>query len=518
MMIRVLLSLASLCVVVGAVLLIAGCNLALPKNNAKPSTALPPATYGPLAESVNRMHEQHPQQSGVAVLAQGTDAFAARMLLADAATRSIDVQYYIWRGDLTGYLLLDRLRQAADRGVRVRLLLDDHGVSGLDPEIVALQAHPHIEVRLWNPFNLRRLKMASYTFDFSRLNRRMHNKSFTIDGHASVVGGRNVGDEYFDTGLTPLFVDLDVLLIGAIVPAIGADFDRYWNSPSAYPAQQIIAPMEAGDPIGQGLEPFRHSAQLAEYQTLLQSSELVNKLAAGTLDMEWTQVTLVSDDPAKGQGAIASDRLLSGRMFNAVGPIEQQFDGVSAYFVPGAAGVQVFAGLEERGVQVRILTNALESTDVLPVHAGYSKRRKQLLEDGVQLFELRRQAAPDSPIRKFGSFGVLGSSGASLHAKTFAVDGQRIFVGSFNFDPRSAMLNTEMGVLIDSERLAGSLHQLFDSGFGGLAWQVEERAEQLVWVEPHVADGSVLSTEPGSSLWRRIAIKVIGWLPVEWLL
>lgn len=515
MMFRAFLTFASILAVIGATLIVAGCSFNLPKNNAQPSTALSPAIAGQLAQAVDEMQTAHPGQSGIAPLARGADAFAARMLLADAATRSIDVQYYIWRGDLTGYLLLDRLRQAADRGVRVRLLLDDHGTSGLDAEIAALQAHPQIEVRLWNPFNLRRFKMASYSFDFFRLNRRMHNKSFTVDGQASVVGGRNVGDEYFSTGLTPLFVDLDVLLVGAIVPEISADFDRYWNSPSAYPAQQIVAAGQAGDPIGQALEQLNGTGQMAEYRALLQRSDLVARLAAGTLDLEWTKVALVSDDPAKGQGAIASDRLLSGRMGKAVGSIERQFDGASAYFVPGAGGAKAFTDLEQRGVQVRMLTNAMESTDVLPVHAGYAKRRKQLLEGGVELFELRRQAAPDSPMKKLGPFG---SSGASLHAKTFAVDGQRIFIGSFNFDPRSAMLNTEMGVLIDSERLASGLHQAFDSELGGIAWQVELRDGQLVWAEPYAEDQPVLTKEPGSSLLRNMAIKVIGWLPVEWLL
>lgn len=515
MLLRAFLTLASLFVVITAAVVIAGCSFNLPKNNSQVSTSLKPAATGPLAESIGRMQAVHPEQSGVAPLAHGADAFAARILLADAAVRSIDVQYYIWRGDLTGYLLLDRLRQAADRGVRVRLLLDDHGVSGLDPEIAALQAHPYIEVRLWNPFTLRRFKMASYGFDFFRLNRRMHNKSFTVDGLASIVGGRNVGDEYFGTGLTPLFVDLDVLLVGTIVSDISTDFDRYWNSPSAYSAQQIITTRSSGDPVTTRLEQLNRTEQMAQYRALLHNSDLVSRLATGTLDIEWTKVKLVSDDPAKGQGAIPSDRLLSGRMGKAVGTIERQFDGVSAYFVPGAAGVNTFAGLAQSGVQVRMLTNAMESTDVLPVHAGYAKRRKQLLEGGVELFELRRQAAPGSPLKKLGPFG---SSGASLHAKTFAVDGQRIFIGSFNFDPRSAMLNTEMGVLIDSERLAGGLHQAFHSALGGIAWQVEIRDGKLVWVEPNAAEGPVLTREPGSNLLRNAAIKVIGWLPVEWLL
>src|SRR5690554_3988462 len=283
---------------------IAGCGFSLPKNTGDYSTALPPSEEGQLATATRQMMAENPGLTGVVPLSNGADAFAARMLLADAATSSIDTQYYIWRADLTGYLLLDRLKQAADRGVRVRLLLDDHGTSGLDPEIAALDAHPNIEVRLWNPFNLRTFKLLSFTFDFFRLNRRMHNKSFTVDGHVSVLGGRNVGDEYFSTGNTPLFVDLDVLVAGKVLPLITEDFDRYWNSPSAFPAGQIVTRQAKGTPITDKINSYSQGKQMAEYRKLLEETEMVSRLTAGNLEMEWTQVKLVSDSPAKGQGAL----------------------------------------------------------------------------------------------------------------------------------------------------------------------------------------------------------------------
>ena len=497
-------------------LVIAGCGFSLPKNTGDYSTALPPSEEGQLATATRQMMAENPGLTGVVPLSNGADAFAARMLLADAATSSIDTQYYIWRADLTGYLLLDRLKQAADRGVRVRLLLDDHGTSGLDPEIAALQAHPNIEVRLWNPFNLRKFKLLSFTFDFFRLNRRMHNKSFTVDGHASVLGGRNVGDEYFSTGNTPLFVDLDVLVAGKVLPLITEDFDRYWNSPSAFPAGQIVTRQAKGTPITDKINSYSQGKQMAEYRKLLEETEMVSRLTAGNLEMEWTQVKLVSDSPAKGQGALPREKLLGGHLLKAVGNIEERFDGVSAYFVPGKEGVKAFTSLEKRGVQVRMMTNSLEATDVLPVHAGYAKRRKKMLEGGVELFELRRQVeGVDEVSSKLGPFG---SSGASLHAKTFAVDGKRIFVGSFNFDPRSARLNTEMGLLIDSERLASGLHQAFDAGLAGTAWQVQKNDGKLIWVDPSNDAVQPLTKEPGISFWRSISLTVIGWLPVEWLL
>jgi len=503
---------ACLILCIAVILLMAKSYYRLPGNLATHSALLPPAKAGELARVVGHKIAQHPQLSGIVPLASGEDAFATRMLLTDAATVSIDVQYYIWRRDLTGYWLLERLLQAANRGVRVRLLLDDHGTTGLDAELAQLQAHPNVQVRLWNPFTLRQGKILSFGFDFSRLNRRMHNKSFTVDGHASVVGGRNIGDEYFNTGANPLFIDLDVLTMGEVVADIAQDFDRYWNSPSAYPLLQLVQQNGNNNAIAEQLKRLNSSQQAAQYRQILQRSELMSRLASGELEITWTDATLISDDPAKGQGPVDDQQQLSGRIAQAVGEIQQQFDGVSAYFVPGAAGVKTFTDLQARGVKVRMLTNSLEATDVLPVHAGYAKRRNSLLEGDVQLFELRRQAAPGSAKSKLTPFG---SSGASLHAKTFAVDGQRIFVGSFNFDPRSATLNTEMGILIDSEAMAQGLHDAFDSGLRDIAWQVELHQGALQWHQPGAA---ALRAEPGTSVWRHIAICIISWLPVEWLL
>ena len=511
-MLRVLLA----AVLLGAVAIIAARLLfALPAADDRPDTvALPPATSGPLAEALAPREARHEGLTGIAPLSNGADAFAARILLADTATVSIDAQYYIWHGDLTGTLLLDALMRAAERGVRVRLLLDDNGTSGLDAEIAALAAHPNAELRLYNPFNLRgAFKTLSYAFDFFRLNRRMHNKSFIVDGRAAILGGRNVGDEYFGTGPTPLYIDLDVLAVGAIVPQVAADFDRYWSARAVHPAGAVVGPHEGGDPVGRRLAAFRDDPQMAEYRKILQESRIVSDLRAGQLDLEWTTALLVSDDPVKGEGAVPREDLLASRLRRAVGDIESRFDGVSPYFVPGAAGVEAFAALERRGVTVRMLTNSLEATDVLPVHAGYAKRRKDMLKSGVALFELRRQAAPAAPAEHPGPFG---SSGSSLHAKTFAVDGRRIFVGSFNFDPRSTMLNTEMGLLIDSPRMARGLHSAFDEGLNGLAWRVERQDGHLVWTDPQT--GAVRAKEPGSSILRRVALTIIGWLPVEWLL
>ena len=501
-------------VVTASAILIARLTFSIPEIEGRiDTTVLPKATSGPLAESLIDLEAAHQGLTGIAPLQSGADAFAARIMLADAAVSSIDAQYYIWHADLTGTLLLDALVRAADRGVRVRLLLDDNGTTGIDPELAALAAHPNIEVRLYNPFNLRTAKVLSYGFDFFRLNRRMHNKSFTVDGRATIVGGRNVGDEYFGTGLTPLFVDFDVMAVGNIVPQIAADFDRYWAALSVYPADLIVGKPKVDDPIGTRLAELNNDPQMSEYKAILESSDIVASLAAGELELEWTTAVLVSDDPIKGQGAVPREDLLASRLKDAVGDIKTRLDGVSAYFVPGAGGVEAFATLEARGVDVRMLTNSMQATDVLPVHAGYAKRRKAMLESGVELFELRSKVAPNTRSNHLGPFG---SKGASLHSKTFAIDGERIFVGSFNFDPRSTRLNTEMGLLINSEQMAQKVHKAFDEQIHGLAWRVEQRDGKLVWIDSNT--GSVSTSEPGSNLVNSVVLTVIGWLPVEWLL
>ncbi|MFN7223077.1 MAG: phospholipase D family protein [Paracoccaceae bacterium] len=477
------------------------------------STSLPPVITGAIAAAVAPKSDGQAGLTGVRPLSHGADAFASRITLADMAVSAIDAQYYIWYGDLTGYMLLDALRRAADRGVRVRLLLDDNGTAGLDPELSALEAHPNIEVRLYNPFNLRRFKTLCYAFDFFRLNRRMHNKSFTVDGVVTVLGGRNVGDRYFDAGPEALFVDLDVLAAGAIVPQVSEDFDRYWACPSAHPVGPIVGSVRGSDTVGDGLAQFRKHPQFSEYRAIIERSDIVAALTSGDLSLEWTRAVLVSDDPVKGQGAVPREDLLATRLMQAVGQIETKIDVVSPYLVPGKTGLRAFATLTARGVAVRALTNSLEATDVVAVHAGYAKRRHAMLRAGVELFELHASAGADRQIGKRRRFGL---SKASLHAKTFAVDGARIFVGSFNFDPRSTTLNTEMGILIESPQMAEDLHTAFDRGMAGLAWQVRLQSGQKVWID--TARRTVVTKEPGSTAVKRLVVTVVGWLPVEWLM
>lgn len=463
---------------------------------------------------------QHQGQSGVHALPNPRDAFAARMLLARVAERSLDVQYYIWHADQTGTLLLRELVAAADRGVRVRLLLDDSGTSGLDSLLAALAQHPHIEVRLFNPLVVRKPKALGYLTDFGRANRRMHNKSFTVDNQATIVGGRNVGDEYFGATDGMLFSDLDVLAIGAVVPEVSQDFDRYWASPSAYPAQTILPAVDAAELQALSTEATRIT-QAPEAQAYIQSVRdmpFIKQLLQHQLPLDWAHTTLVSDDPLKGLGRAKRAGLLYRQVSAVIGMPTRTVALVSPYFVPTATGVQALVGLRNKGIKVSVMTNAYEATDVPLVQAGYAKYRKTLVQHGVELYEMRRMAPPSTNAR----LNPLGSSSSSLHAKTFAVDGTRAFIGSFNFDPRSALLNTELGVIIDSPLLARRIEQAFDVQIPGESYRVllSDNGE-LMWQSGQSDNGTpptIYSVEPGTSWLSRWSIRVLGWLPIEWLL
>lgn len=460
----------------------------------------------------------HPGKSGIQSLADPHDAFAARVLLARAAERALDVQYYIWHGDITGTLLLEELHAAANRGVRVRLLLDDNGTAGLDVELAALALHPLIEVRLFNPFSVRDPKWLGYITHFSRANRRMHNKSFTADSQASIIGGRNIGDEYFGATEGILFADLDVLAVGTVVGDVSTDFDRYWASHSSYPVEQIL-PAVSADSLGKlsrtaGL--IERDDAAAKYVEAVTRSDFIRQLMAGSLQLDWANTSMVSDDPAKGLGRAGEEGMLTHQLGSILGEPQKQVALVSPYFVPTAAGVEAFTALAERGIEVRILTNSLDATDVAAVHAGYAKRRKALLKAGIELYEMRRLSLRNGGHESAGPFG---SSGSSLHAKTFAVDGERMFVGSFNFDPRSANLNTELGFVIDSPELSQSIHHAFDNIIPANSYTVRlDDNDQLYWIE-HVGDKEVrYDQEPNTGFLKRIGVFLLSVLPIEWLL
>jgi putative cardiolipin synthase len=461
-------------------------------------------------------------ESGVYSLGSGLDAFVARLALADAAERALDVQYYLFHDDTTGRLLAAYLLAAADRGVRVRLLVDDMDMGGRDAGLVAIDAHPNIEIRLFNPFPSRGLRLLNFLTHFGTVTRRMHNKSFTVDNQVTVVGGRNIGDEYFAASAGVNFGDMDVMAVGPIVQEVSRAFDRYWNSELAVPVQAL----GVEEPPGMLEQARVHLAEAvealpgSEYGRRLQASDLVRRLDERALAFAWGQARLLYDLPEKVR-TDPEDRSthLGPELKTLLRDVEDEVFLVSPYFVPGESGTELLIGLVAQGRRVTVLTNSLAATDVPAVHAGYSRYRRALIEAGVELFEMRPSAAgARSEPRRFGE------SQASLHAKTLVFDRRHVLVGSMNLDPRSALLNTEMGILIDTPELAGEIADWRDRELADVAWRVElepadpsnDGPQRLVWIGRDAGrEVRLAGPDPESSLWARFQAGFLRLLPIE---
>lgn len=465
------------------------------------------ATWLPLAKA-------HPGLTGVAAVPGGPEAFVARVAMIRAADHSIDARYYIWQDDLTGMMLLEELRLAAERGVQVRLLLDDNGIPGLDSIFAALDAMPTVEVRLFNPFVLRSPRLLNYAFDFPRLNRRMHNKSLSVDGLVTLIGGRNIGDIYFSFGEVH-YRDLDVVAVGEGASAVNADFDRYWNSESAWPAGQILTPAPDGlAELADRLARYAQRPEGAAYIEILENSPLVKDLTTGTLALEWTSAQLVSDHPRKGLARETDDHLMISQLNKIIGRPETSIALISAYFVPGEAGSKLLTDAAESGVKVTVLTNSQEATDVALVQSGYIRHRKDLVTAGVTVWELAQIGDEPPPDTRFG---FIGSATSSLHAKAFAIDGQRAFIGSFNFDPRSARLNCEMGFVIDSPTIARLIEASVSAkALGGIAYNVTLAPDdRLSWTGP---GATIYDHDPETTWLGRLTVSLASYLPIAWML
>ncbi|MCT8328957.1 phospholipase D family protein [Albidovulum sediminis] len=480
------------------------------------STALPASEDTRLGAAILPLMVENEGMSGVVPLADGRDALAARILFARAADETIDAQYYIWHHDTTGWLLLEELRAAAARGVRVRLLLDDNGIPSLDNVLADLNAMENVEIRIFNPFTMRSPKLLSYAFDFFRLNRRMHNKSMTVDGVATVIGGRNIGDIYFAYGEGVAYFDFDVLAVGQAAKDVSADFDAYWSSGSSYAAADVLPPSRGGlAELASAVAEAEKSARGTDYAKAITDAPVLSQIIAGKDVMEWTKVTLVSDDPAKGLGDAEDEALLVGLLPKLVAAPEESVDLVSAYLIPGEASTEMLEQYIRKGIRVRLMTNSLEATDVPVVHSAWMGYRDRLARAGAEVLELRSR-----PENSGGASltQILTGSQSSLHAKTFSVDRKHLFIGSFNFDPRSANLNTEMGFLVESPAIATAMARALDRPETFYAVDAAPDGA-MVWTETH-ADGTtqVYDHEPNTSAVERSIVWLMSLLPIEWVL
>lgn len=482
---------------------LAACASLPPRADLPFEAAKPPGDSSLLDRAISPAETLHPGQSAFRLVDDGREAFVTRMKSAQTAARSLDVQTYIWHADLTGQYLAQQLIESADRGVHVRLLLDDLDARAKNEGIAALAAHPNIEVRLFNPFASREgalRKAGEGLSNFKRLNHRMHNKTWIADNRIAIVGGRNVGDEYFEASDEKNFVDLDFSMIGPVVRDASASFDRYWNSKLTYPIE-ILDPEDVNSSSLEKLR-TRLASQLKEaaasrYAEALRSDDAVQRLVTGSWPMEWSATyAFVADDPLKL--TMEKDDARKSEVVAAIAPqlkaAHTGADIISPYFVPGKQGTALLVSLALQGKQINVLTNSLAANDVAAVHGGYSQYRKPLLAGGVRLWELK----PLSGVPANSS--LFGSSGASLHTKAFSVDGRTLFVGSYNLDPRSTWLNCEQGVLVESAVLARQFEAIFESqSSGSNAWRVALRDDHLSW-----SDGSTsFDSDPQASAWRK---------------
>jgi len=494
----------------------------LPENvGRKEMFAYPDTGDTLLGREISRQAAAHPGGSGFHLLGNGLDAFVARAVLARLAERSIDVQYYLYHNDLVGRLLSWQLLQAADRGVRVRLLVDDMDLAGRDLKVAALDSHPNVEVRIFNPFSRKTGRVSQYLTRMGSVTRRMHNKSFTVDSQATILGGRNIGNEYFEANPDLAFADLDVLAMGRVAGEVSTAFDRYWNSEVAYPVSVLVDEPPTVEEIRrtrQQLEEFVAAQADSAYLQALRNSNLADKIRKSQVRYSWGNAVVLYDRPEKVLHEPGEKEYqLAPQLKPYMAGVQKELIIFSPYFVPGEAGTVFLTGLAAQGVRVRILTNSLASNDVSIVHAGYSKYRKPLLRGGVELYEMNRKLTREQREEKKGAGG---SSKASLHAKSFVFDRRQVFIGSMNLDPRAVIHNTEIGVVLTSPEIAQGMGEWFDRNVGKLAFRLELKrdengSETLLW--HGLVDGTprTFAADPYTGFWKRLGIGFLGILPIE---
>ncbi len=502
-------------------LLLSGCT-SLPDNSKRiESYAITDTVETTLGKGLQASRDLGKTQDGFIILGKGLDAFVARTALAEAAEKSLDVQYYLYHNDLVGGLFTAILLRAADRGVRVRLLVDDMDMEDRDHGILAIDNHPNIEIRIFNPFDRNLSRVPQFVTGLGTITRRMHNKSFTADNVATILGGRNIGNEYFDANPTLEFADLDVLAMGDVVKDVSSSFDLYWNSKLAYPATTLIdKPITDEQALGfrNRFHDLLDEQKESDYVQALRTSPLAKNIREDNIEFILGDAVIVVDHPDKITSSRDANELhLVSQLAPYFQNLEKELIIISPYFVPGNEGVEFFRGLIDRGVRVRILTNSLSSNDVAIVHAGYAKYRKALLKSGVELYEMNKKLTRKQRKEKKG---VSSSSKASLHAKAFILDRKKVFIGSLNLDPRSFYENTEIGLILNSPEIAGTMTDTLTEDIGHHAFRLElhtdeDGYEEILWHGFENGKPVTFDVDPYTSFWQRLGVNIMSLLPIE---
>jgi len=516
-----------------AVLLFAGCATLPDEAPRQPTKAMAVSADTALGK-IALASQPDPDLSGFRLMPGGDFAFDTRIQLARRAQRTLDVQYYQIENDETGRYLLRTLRDAAQRGVRVRLLMDDLYTSGEDELLLGLAATPNVELRLFNPFPAGRgsllKRFTASLFDFSRVNRRMHNKLFIADGAMAVAGGRNIGNQYFTRTSGENFIDLDTFVTGALIPRLGVLFDQYWNSVYVRPVESVIASDLSREELQK-----RFDAATGPDTTppppkpapndLLGYSPMAEDLNAGKLGLIWALAEAYADSPERVIGKTASYGgvpLLDvdSVRYNVVEQMRRarsEVTIVSPYLIPGAAGLEVMKEIRGRNVKISVVTNSLAATDEPLVHTAYRRYRPEMLKLGADLYELSTTRT-----RRSVRLGLFGTSVGRLHAKSAVIDQRILFVGSMNFDPRSETHNTEIGLFIRSAEMAQQALKLIDvlkqQGAYRLRFVEGSGQAHIEWISEDAGKTTVLNEEPDSGFWDRTMLELLAPLTPESLL
>ena len=478
-----------------------------------------------LVAAISQQSEIHPDLSGYHPIVTGANAFASRSILTGMATRNIDAQYYIWHDDQAGQLMLKDLWDAAERGVIVRLLLDDFNNNAkFDQHLLRFASHPNIAVRIINPLMHRKFQTLNFVTGLPRINRRMHNKSMIFDKQITIIGGRNIGDEYLSNDKSSQFADLDVLLIGKVVADIDNSFASYWSAPISFDIQ-TLATLDKGETTDfvQGLDKLKadekssSSGSLSVYKAAIEDSSIDTDLINKRVPFRWTDMQFLSDDVGKLTKTVPADTNLVHQLRTLLGSPSKKLTIISSYFVPTKDGVNTLVALAESGIEIKILTNSFDATDVTAVHSGYSQWRPSLLRAGVKIYELKSTASEEKRENKL--WKARSQSSTSLHAKAFAVDDYQVFIGSYNVDPRSANINTEMGVIINDDELATQLHEALSDDLLNQAYEVKLLENgNLQWHTMEDDKKVIYDSEPRVDISDHVWLTIMSWLPIDWLL
>ena len=480
-----------------------------------------------LAQIISPLRDENPGLTGYFILDDPLDAISARLRLIDHAQKTLDLQYYIWNNDKIGALALHAIIQAADRGVKVRLLIDDNNAKPMEDVLLALSKHPNIHVKLFNPYKFRKFRGIDMVLDLKRINRRMHNKTFIADNQIALIGGRNITNQYYNVSDNYQFSDVDVILVGTAVNDIVESFDDFWNDSYAYSIENIVKTKPdqlTYNNLKQQLNAHYQLSNVQNYLNLAAYSHSFDNWLHHNIQLDWVKAKIVKDSPSKIRDQSAQSQYVSSQLAESLDKPAENVDLVSAYFVPEKEGASLLSNMAKDGIQVRVLTNSFKATDVSVVHAFYQNYRKNLLENGVQVYEYLPAISPED-LKKSRYFNDLvkkakvklkGLSRSSLHAKLMAIDQRQVFIGSYNYDPRSARLNTEIGVILDSPPLAKAVHSTMDKQLNHFAYKlVLDANNNINWHKQTDKGIEIYTKEPGMKWWQRMGLKMLSWLPIE---